>query len=99
MLSNSKLTKGQKAELKEILEFCPEIQFATMGNTTIAYQVKGNLIEFSTAICADNEKKNRPKVGKYVTACRLVGGESVKMIPYQFENMLDSNESADSCFW
>ena len=94
MLSNSKLTKAQKAYLKEMADF-PQIQFATMGNTTIAYQVKGNLIEFSTAICADTEKKNRPKVGKYLALTRLEAGESVKMIPYQFENMLDSNESAE----
>ena len=95
MLSNSKLTKVQKAYLKEMAIFNPQIQFTTMGNTTIAFQVKGNLIEFSTAICADTEKKNRPKVGKYLAACRLVSGESVKMIPYQFDNMLDSNESAE----
>ena len=94
MLSNSKLTKAQKAYLKEMAVFNPQIEFATMGNTTIAFQVKGNLIEFSTAICADTEKKNRPKVGKYLALTRLEAGESVKMIPYQFENMLDSNESA-----
>lgn len=95
MQSNSKLTKAQKAYLEEMAVFNPRIQFVFMGNTTIAFQVKGNLIEFSTAICADTEKKNRPKVGKYLALIRLEAGESVKMIPYQFDNMLNSNQSAE----
>jgi len=94
MLSNSKLTKAQKAELKEMLVFNPQIKFATMGNTTIAFQTVGNLIEFATAICADNEKKNRPNVGKYLALTRLEGYETVKLIPYQFENMLAQDRAA-----
>jgi hypothetical protein len=94
MFSNSKLTKTQKAYLKEMAEFNPQIKFTTMGNTTIAFQTVGNLIEFSTAICADTEKKNRPKVGKYLALTRLEAGETVKLIPYQFENMLDNESQA-----
>lgn len=88
MLSNSKLTKDQKAELKEMLEFSPKIQFEIVGNLTIAFSHVGDTVEFATAICADNEKKNRPKVGKYVAACRLVSGESVKMPFDRFDNMV-----------
>jgi hypothetical protein len=93
MFSNSKLTKTQKAYLKEMAVLNPQIAFTIMGNTTIAFQVVGNLIEFATAICSDTEKKNRPNVGKYLALTRLEAGETVKLIPYQFDNMLDSNES------
>lgn len=99
MQSNSKLTHHQKNIFKIMRAESPDVDFATLGNTTIAFKPSGNLIEFSTAICAYNEKKFRRKVGKYIALRRLEAGESVKMIPYQFENMLKSNESEASGAW
>ena len=93
MQSNSKLTKDQKQYLKEMAEFNPKINFAIMGKTTIAFKHIGNLVEFSTAICADTEKKNRVKVGKYWAFTRFRDGQTVKMPFFQFDNMMDNEES------
>ena len=65
MFSNSKLTKAQKAYLKEMAEFNPQIKFETLGELTIAFSRVGDNVEFATAICADNEIKNKRLI-KYV---------------------------------
>ena len=88
MLSNSKLTKAQKAYLKEMAIFNPQIQFQIVGELTIAFSPVGDNVEFATAIRADNEKKNRPNVGKYVALTRFENGQTVKMPWEQFENMV-----------
>ena len=88
MLSNSKLTKAQKAYLKEMAVFNPQIKFETVGNLTIAFSHVGDTVQFATAICADNEIKNRAKVGKYVALTRFENGETVKMPFDLFDNML-----------
>ena len=93
MNSNSKLTKGQKQWLKIMTYIDPEINFAIMGKTTIAFKYVGNLVEFATAVCGDNEIKNRPKVGKYWAFTRFEDGLTVKMPVFQFDNMLDNEES------
>jgi hypothetical protein len=90
MFSNSKLTKAQKANLKEMLVFNPEIAFAIMGKTTIAFKHVGDNVEFATAICADNEIKNRPNVGKYWALSRFELNQTVKMPFTQFDNMVES---------
>ena len=92
MQSNSKLTAGQKTSLKSMMKFLPDVQFATIGKTTIAFQHVGDLVEFATAICADNEKKNRPKVGKFYAMQRFENGQSVKLPFFQFDNMLDNED-------
>lgn len=88
MLSNSKLTKAQKAYLKEMAVFNPQIEFETVGNLTIAFSHVGDNVEFATAIRADNEKKNRPNVGKYVALNRFENGQTVKMPFDLFDNMV-----------
>jgi hypothetical protein len=93
MQSNSKLTKYQKSMLKDLRGFMPDVQFAIMGKTTIAFQHVGDNVEFATAICADTEKKNRPKVGKFYAITRFENQQTVKMPFFQFDNMLDNEES------
>ncbi len=98
MQSNSKLTATQKNTLKTCQRANPDVRFAIMGQTTIAFKHVGNLVEFATAICADNEKKNRPKVGKYYALARFMSDQTVKMPFVQFDNMLD-NEKLRSALW
>jgi hypothetical protein len=90
MQSNSKLAKSQKDFFKSLKRRMPGVNFATMGKTTIAFKKVGELVEFATAICADNEKKNRPKVGKYWALIRFDDGQTVKLPFFQFGNMLES---------
>lgn len=85
MQSNSKLTKAQKAYLKVMAEFNPQIQFEIVGELTIAFKVLGDNVEFATAIRANNEKKHRPNVGKYVALTRFENGETVKVPFDRFE--------------
>lgn len=89
MQSNSKLTQDQKDWLKIMSALHPEIRFAIVGETTFAFQHKGNTVEFATAICADTEKKNRTKVGKYFALDRYFDGHTVKLKFEDFDNMLD----------
>ena len=92
MQSNSKLGKFEKSLLKDFLKFNPDVNFAIMGKTTIAFKHVGDNVEFATAICADTEKKNRPKVGKYWAITRFENGQTVKMPDYQFDNMLENED-------
>ena len=92
MQSNSKLNKFEKSLLKDFTKFNPDVKFAIMGKTTIAYKHVGYNVEFATAICADTEKKNRPKVGKYWAITRFENGQTVKMPFFQFDNMLENEE-------
>ena len=90
MQSNSKLTKAQKTELKALKRALPNVRFAHMGKTTVAFKHTGNLVEFATAICADNEKKYRTKVGEMYALNRFDFGETVKLPFTQFDNMVES---------
>jgi hypothetical protein len=90
MQSNSKLNKFEKSVFKDMKKFNPDVKFAQMGKTTIAFAHVGELVEFATAICADNEKKMRPKVGKYWALTRYENGQTVKMPFSQFDNMVES---------
>ena len=90
MQANSKLTKYQKSVLKDMRKYMPEVQFAIMGKTTIAFLHVGDNVEFATAICADTEKKNRTKVGKFYAITRFEVGQTVKMPFFQFDNMLEN---------
>lgn len=91
MQSNSKLSAIQKSDLKEMREAMPEVNFEIMGKTIIAFHPVGDTVEFATAICADNEKKNRPKVGKYWAIKRFENGQTVKLPNYQFYDMVYAN--------
>jgi hypothetical protein len=90
MQSNTKLTKAEKAGLKALKRALPNVRFAHMGRTTVAFKHVGKLVEFSTAICAPNEKKYRTKVGEMYALNRFDFGETVKMPFTQFDNMVES---------
>jgi uncharacterized protein YkvS len=90
MQSNTKLGRFEKSAFKDMKKFNPHVQFALAGKTTVAFAHVGELVEFSTAICADNEKKNRPKVGKYWAMTRFENGQTVKMRFADFDNMIDN---------
>ena len=90
MQSNSKLAKSQKDFFKSLKLRMPGVNFAIMGRTTIAFKHVGDNVEFATAICADNEKKNRNKVGKYHAIIRFGYGLTVKFPNYQFETMIEN---------
>ena len=92
MQSNSKLTKSAKSLLKKMRAELPNVQFAIMGKTTIAFKHVGDNVEFATAICADNEKKNRFKVGKFWAIRRFYNGQTVKLPFFQFDNMLENED-------
>ena len=92
MQSNSKLNNFEKALFKDYRKMLPDVQFAIMGKTTIAFKHVGDNVEFSTAICADNEKKNRPKVGKYWALVRFENNQTVKLPFFQFDNMLENED-------
>lgn len=65
MLSNTKLTKDQKEQLKDMLVDFPHVQFATnMDNLVCAYFQDGNVVRFAFSVKSPNEKKFRLKVGK-----------------------------------
>jgi uncharacterized protein YkvS len=98
MQSNTKLCKFEKSVFKDMKKFLPHVQFVRAGQTTVAFAHVGNLVEFSTAICADNEKKNRPKVGKYWAMTRFENGQTVKMRFADFDNMIDTIVTDDSYF-
>ena len=89
MESNTKLTQDQKDWLKIMSALHPEIRFAIVGETTIAFQHQGDTVEFATALCHNTEKKNRTKVGKYFALDRYFDGHTVKLKFEDFDNMLD----------
>ena len=89
MESNTKLTQGEKDWLKTMSADHPEIHFAIVGETTFAFEHKGDTVEFATAICHDAEKKNRTKVGKYFAIARYFEGNTVTLKFQDFGNMLD----------
>jgi len=90
MQSNTKLGKFEKSLLKDFAKQNPHVKFAQMGKTTIAFAHVGKLVKFATAICADNEKKFRPEVGKYWAITRFENGQTALMPFAQFDNMVES---------
>lgn len=93
MQSNTKLTKAQKTELKALKRALPNVRFAHMGRTTVAFKHTGDLVEFATAICAPNEKKYRTKVGEMYALNRFDFGETVKLPFTHFDNFVDTTFS------
>jgi len=91
MQSNSKLTTTQKLYFKNLKAAHSDIKFAVDGKTTFAFKRKGNLMEFATAICSDNEKKNRLKVGQYYAISRFNWGCTVKLPDFLFDGLKNNN--------
>ena len=76
--SNSKLIKGQKADLKAFKKAKPKAVFAASGRVTVCLRRTGtHTAVMSTAISSVDEKKIRRKVGEYYAACRMSSGYSV----------------------
>ena len=91
MQSNSKLTTTQKLYFKNLKAAQTDVEFVTDGKTTFAFKRVGNLVEFATAVCSDNEKKNRRKVGQYYAISRFNWGNTVKLPDYHFSYLIDNN--------
>ena len=75
MASNSKISKAQKANLKQFKRMNPKVAFAQYGWATVLVSQTGvNMGEFTTAIASRDEQKVRRKVGEYYAMERLAYG-------------------------
>lgn len=81
MASNTKLTKAQKAELREFkLNYMTDnMAFATCGPVTVLVQVTGNVVHFATSVSSPDEVKFRRKVGEYCAMERLLARQTAFM--------------------
>jgi hypothetical protein len=89
MASNSKLTPLQKMDLKD-LKFAAkaqDIQLAHNGQTTVAYQNKGNTVELALSVTSPDETKFRRKVGEFHALERFFDNQTVKMAAGDFDFM------------
>ena len=89
MASNSKLNSFQKSERKILLQDNPAVTIVNNGQTTIAYMLKGNAVQFSLNVMSPEEKKFRRKVGEYYAILGYHIGARVSMEKYDFANMLE----------
>jgi len=87
MQANTKLTKEQKRHLKELREMFAnhDTGLATRDGVTI-FVVRpfrnSNTFKVSTAVASPNEKKNRRKVGEYLTLLSMCGGVAIPFPTY-----------------
>jgi hypothetical protein len=97
MNANSKLNQDEKTILKDLIKSNPQVRFEHTGKTTFAFQRVGKLVKFATAIRADNEVKNRRKVGKYWAITRFEYGQTALMRESDFNEMV-TNMAAEN-YW
>jgi hypothetical protein len=97
MNANSKLNQDEKTILKDLVKANPGVRFEHTGKTTFAFQRVGKLVKFATAIRADNEVKNRRKVGKYWAITRFDAGQTALMRESDFNEMV-TNMAAEN-YW
>lgn len=90
MQANTKLTDFQKTELKEYREFSPATILNLDNKTTMAYQVRGNTVEFALSVMAPTEKKFRRKVGEYFAYDKFTDNQTVKMDKFDFMAMCEA---------
>lgn len=99
MRSNTKLTKEQKAILKDMKREYPHVQFASDGQKLVcAFYPVGDNIRFAFAIKSDNEQKFRRKVGEMVAMEKVLPGfnDNYAILPdWRFWDMLQ-NASMDT---
>jgi hypothetical protein len=88
--SNTKLTPEQKQCLKSLKAQLQNVTIKTDGKTTIAYQEKGNTVEFALSVMSPNEKKFRAKVGEFFALNAFVNSKTVKMGGFDFLCMMDT---------
>ena len=93
MDSNSKLTPGQKLELKGMLieAKSENIEVVFLNNeTTMAFQDCGSTVKFSLAVKSSHEKKFRFNVGEYHVLDRFRWGHYAIMAREDFIEMCES---------
>lgn len=93
MVSNTKLNAKTKSILKDMKIEAKNMGITVVNNgeTTFAYQLKGNTVKFSTSVSSPDENKFRRKVGEYLAIERLMwDNKCVVMNVIDFESMLES---------
>lgn len=88
MASNTKLSFDEKEFLRDLRLEQKNVKVLNNGQTTIAYRVFPNTVEFSLAVWSLDEKKFRAKVGEYYARKRMEYNETVKMEKNDFYNMM-----------
>jgi hypothetical protein len=91
-MANTKLTPEQKLNLKQLrVDQDGGVQIINLDNkSTMAWQFKGNTVEFALSVMSPDEKKFRPKVGEYIARSRFDNGETVKMDRGDFGAMCEA---------
>lgn len=92
MTSNTKLTAHQKELFKGMKADAniDGIKLVNNGETTIAYIVRGNSVEFATASASPDEQKFRRKVGEFHALVRFYNDRTGKVGRETFQNILDT---------
>lgn len=75
MMSNSKISKSQKAVLKQFKQLNPDVVFAQFAHVTVLVNRTGATMgEFTTSVASRDEQKIRREVGEYHAMERLAYG-------------------------
>ena len=92
MTSNTKLTAVEKDVLKDMKADAnfDGIKLVSNVETTIAYLVLGNSVEFATASASPDELKFRRKVGEFHALQRFYYNHTGKVGRETFQNILDT---------
>ena len=86
--SNTKLDSYEKEQLGFMKMRNPGVTIVNNGQTTVVFQLKGNTVQFATAVAAPEEKKFRRKVGEYNALNRYENGQYAVVEKYDFCAML-----------
>lgn len=94
MISNSKITKAQKQELKEWKQRLPK--GSSIANDGLCLTVicipDGAVTRVASSVCSDGEQKFRRKVGEYMALSRWYYDGSAMVLPGS-QHALDVVES------
>jgi hypothetical protein len=92
MTSNTKLTKNQKEQLRDMIAENPNVGFYTDYHTLVcAYYQDGSVVRFSFAVKSTYEEKFRLKVGKlYALENLLWNGENTILPDWAFDAMVEN---------
>lgn len=77
-MSNTKLTKIQKQELRDMRAKCPDIEIFHFPDNRVCVGIRRvgeHMGEFSVAICAETETRYRKKVGELLVRERMYYGQ------------------------
>jgi hypothetical protein len=99
MASNSKLTKEQKAERKEMLDALPRGSEMTLTpcGVTVLIVPNGCTNLMSTAVASPDEVKQRREVGQYHALLRYFDGIAIP-VPMEF-TIVDACEPFGGAEW